>query len=30
LMDAEAFARDVENAYLRMWKNWCDAGGDEI
>jgi predicted O-linked N-acetylglucosamine transferase (SPINDLY family) len=23
LMNAEAFARDVEAAYLRMWRAWC-------
>jgi predicted O-linked N-acetylglucosamine transferase (SPINDLY family) len=25
LMDAGQFARDVETAYRRMWRNWCEA-----
>ena len=25
LMDAEQFARDVETAYRRMWRNWCET-----
>jgi predicted O-linked N-acetylglucosamine transferase (SPINDLY family) len=25
LMDARGFARDVENAYRRMWRTWCEA-----
>jgi predicted O-linked N-acetylglucosamine transferase (SPINDLY family) len=25
LMDAARFAREVENAYRRMWENWCAA-----
>jgi protein O-GlcNAc transferase len=25
LMDAPAFARDVENAFRAMWRNWCDT-----
>jgi len=25
LMDAKAFARDVENAYHQMWESWCKS-----
>jgi predicted O-linked N-acetylglucosamine transferase (SPINDLY family) len=25
LMDEPRFARDVENAYRRMWRTWCAA-----
>jgi predicted O-linked N-acetylglucosamine transferase (SPINDLY family) len=24
LMDAARFARDVEAAYRRMWRDWCE------
>ena len=24
LMDAEAFARDMENCYRYAWRTWCD------
>ena len=27
VMDAAAFARDVEAAYRRMWRAWCDQDG---
>jgi predicted O-linked N-acetylglucosamine transferase (SPINDLY family) len=27
LMDARAYARDVEAAYRRMWKTWCEVTG---
>ena len=26
LMDEASFARDVENAYLTMWRQWCGEG----
>jgi predicted O-linked N-acetylglucosamine transferase (SPINDLY family) len=26
LMDAAQFARDMESAYRRMWRTWCDSG----
>ncbi|HMD53796.1 MAG TPA: hypothetical protein VKJ65_04520, partial [Phycisphaerae bacterium] len=26
LMDAKRFARNVEDAYRRMWIKWCDTG----
>jgi predicted O-linked N-acetylglucosamine transferase (SPINDLY family) len=25
LMDAAAFARDMEAAYRQMWRNWCET-----
>lgn len=25
LMDAHRFARDIENAYRKMWRKWCDS-----
>jgi predicted O-linked N-acetylglucosamine transferase (SPINDLY family) len=28
LMDAERFARNIETAYRRMWRNWCEEGGN--
>jgi predicted O-linked N-acetylglucosamine transferase (SPINDLY family) len=27
LMDAPRFARNIESAYRRMWRNWCERGG---
>jgi predicted O-linked N-acetylglucosamine transferase (SPINDLY family) len=26
LMDAAQFARDIEAAYRRMWRSWCESG----
>jgi predicted O-linked N-acetylglucosamine transferase (SPINDLY family) len=30
LMDAPAFARDIEAAYRRMWRTWCESGSDGL
>lgn len=27
LMDGKRFARDIEQAYRQMWRNWCAGGG---
>jgi predicted O-linked N-acetylglucosamine transferase (SPINDLY family) len=27
LMDSQRFARDMENAYRQMWRQWCEGGG---
>jgi predicted O-linked N-acetylglucosamine transferase (SPINDLY family) len=29
LMDARQFARDIEAAYRRMWRTWCERGSAE-
>jgi protein O-GlcNAc transferase len=28
LMDASRLARDIENAYRKMWRNWCAQSGN--
>jgi hypothetical protein len=27
-MDAPRFARNMEAAYRRMWRRWCEEGGN--
>jgi predicted O-linked N-acetylglucosamine transferase (SPINDLY family) len=26
LMDEAGFVRDLEHAYRRLWRNWCEGG----
>jgi len=28
LMDKRLFARDMENAFRRMWQSWCSQPGE--